>query len=408
MLKQKSRLIFSVVSVIAFILLFFILLTDTPITPHPLTTDQTPNTQEQWDKSDVVIGLSNDVSDQCDILLTSDSLHSDSRVFSYRENVTPLIERKISLWQDSVCHYGLFQINSTPVALFYVKTLSGKGTEKLTHLIRCYVDYYPLAIIGNFTEDSTTLLHNVAELESVCFDSTTILTANLTLMHTRENVLIGKTKAPPKSLDLNRPMVAITYDDGPSPFTPKVLDSIVKHNAKATFYTLGVQAELYPETIRAIFQSGCEIGNHTNLHEVFSKNTAGIIQKTVNEANRKLFEILGIGAATVRPPTGAIHDRNGNNVEIGFPIILWSIDTRDFENNSNENAVLSMILSNLTDGAIILMHDTHEATANVTDTIFKEVLSAGFQTVSVSELLEFKFGGASANSIYKGNTVPRS
>ncbi len=412
MLKQKSYLLFTIIFVIAFILLFFVLLANTSsANVAPNTTESTlsdlPNK-----KSDVMIGLSEQTSETPEFsigtVINNSNYHSfpaEAPVFFYRQGITPLIERRISLSRDNECHYGLFQTESVRIALFYVEELSAEETENLSHIIRCYVDYFPLAIIGNLTEESTALLKQVADLESIFADNYTILSANLTLTPVQDSLLNGTTTAPPKSLDLQKPMVAVTFDDGPSPFTLKVLAAIEKYNAKATFYTLGVQAETYPQTVLAIFKSGCEIGNHTNLHEIFSSNTPGIIQKTVNETNQKLRNILGIGAATLRPPTGAVRDRNGNAITVGFPIILWSIDTRDFESNPDETTLLSTIMQNITDGGIILMHDTHEITANAADEVFNAIISAGFQTVTVSELLEFKFDGASINTVYKGNSL---
>lgn len=403
MLKQKSNLILTVTFVIALVLLLFMLLDKMPFSSLPLTTDETPVSLNEHGASDIVIGLSDEAAPISDLSLCADPSFNQSHILFYNENVTPLIERRLSLSQDTIGHYGLFQIKATTVAVFYIEAISDQNAKTLAHLIRCYADYYPIAIIGNLSIKSTTLLQTVVDLKSVYVKNYTILSANLNLTSTQENILIGKASPTLKTLDLNKPMVAITYDDGPSPFTQKVLDAIEKHNAKATFYTLGAQVELYPQTVTAIFKSGCEIGNHTNLHEVFSSNTQSIIRKSIDETNRKLTKILGIGAATVRPPTGALHDRNGKHITIGYPIVLWSVDTRDFENPSDESALLASIMSSITDGAIVLMHDTQENTANSTDAIFGSILSEGFQAVTVSELLEFRCGGASVDAVYKGN-----
>ena len=110
----------------------------------------------------------------------------------------------------------------------------------------------------------------------------------------------------------------------------------------------------------------------------------------------------GIGAATVRPPTGALYDRNQNPLKIGYPIVLWEGDPKDFEENVTADSLYHNIVSLLKDGTIILMHDTKRVTADVTDRILITIQEKGYQTVTVSELIEFRLGGASLNTVYRG------
>lgn len=325
-----------------------------------------------------------------------------SRGYSYSSDVVPLLERTVAPSDAYSCSYGLYRIQETAFALFHAEATTRSEAEKLAHLLRCYVDYYPVVVYGNLSEQATTLLENIVGLKSVYKESFSISYANLTFDTAHENLLLATVEPTPKQLDLTRPMIALTFDDGPSVYTETALAALKQYDAKATFFMLGVQIEAYPDVVRALFKAGCEIGNHTNLHEVFSSNTRGIIQKTIDEADRKLRDVIGIGSALLRPPTGAVNDRSGNRVSTDRPIILWSIDTRDFESELTEAELLRSVLPYLTDGAIVLMHDTHETTVLALGGLLNGVASAGYQLVSVSELLEFKLGGATADTVYKG------
>lgn len=354
--------------------------------------------------ADFIFSFTQEASTTSDLVLTDDESSDASFVFAHQKNSIPIIERSCALSASAVCHYGLFQIETTPIAVFYTPSLSVNGAEKLMHLVRCYLDYFPLIIIGHFDHDTTTLLQTVVGLKPVFTNDFTIFTSCLIPTDISDTAISCNVTPPAKALDLNKPMVAITYDDGPSPYTPKILDAIATNGAKATFYVLGAQVELHPETVREIFKTGCEIGNHTNLHEIFSKNSTSIILKSIEETNTKIRNIIGIGAATVRPPTGALNNRHGSLVTTGYPIILWSIDTRDFENTRNEHELIESIIHEITDGAIVLLHDIHETTANASNTLFQRIIQNGFQCVTVSELLEFKANGASADTVCKGDT----
>ena len=195
-------------------------------------------------------------------------------------------------------------------------------------------------------------------------------------------------------------MIALTYDDGPDVYTEQIVNVLAQNNAKATFYVNGTHVTDHPDIIQTIFQNGNEIGNHTNLHELFSHNTQGIIRKTVEETNKKLRKIVKIGAFTVRPPGGETLDRYQKLVTIGYPLIRWSIDTFDYVGTPTTSTLLASIQTNVKHGDIILMHDTKQTTAVAAETIVGYLVSQEFQLVTVSELLEFSLGGADINRVY--------
>jgi len=324
--------------------------------------------------------------------------------YLYRDTLESPIQRTRFLSESDSIHYGLYKQGNKQLALFEVSEISEESLEPLIHLILCYRDYFSTVVVGNIDAKSVNLLCKVVGLKVIYQKNYTILYQNISPVNLDEDcksdVFSFNTASTHYTLDLNKPMIALTYDDGPNENTNTVIQALKKHRAKATFYVIGAQIDQYPETIAAIFDASCEIGNHSNLHEIFSDNTPSIIQKTVDDTNEKLRLILSIGAATVRPPTGATNDRNGASLVLGYPIILWSIDTRDYTDTATPESIHNAVFSALSDGDIVLMHDIHKMTADSTDFILDTLTQNGYQAVTVSELLEFRSGGTVADKLY--------
>ena len=335
---------------------------------------------------------------------SGDEYKTNLEAYYVSKKCNVLWERTRALSVNNRCFYGLYEIGTIKLAIFFANTETASEAEALSHLLLCYRDYFPILLLGNHSEKSATMLCNIVNLDKTFDSSSAVFSANV-LLNKLGLERYGITVTPPRLvLDLSSPMIALTYDDGPGIYTPTVLRALDEADAKATFYVLGVQAEAHREMLQAMHRIGCEIGNHTNLHEVFSENTPAIIRKTIEDTDRKIRLAVGIGSATVRPPTGAIHDRGGNPVTLGCPIVLWSLDTKDYTERLNANELSSFIASSVCDGSIVLMHDTHAETANATASCIKELRDCGIQTVTVSELIEFRFGGI-ADAVFYGTKV---
>lgn len=152
--------------------------------------------------------------------------------------------------------------------------------------------------------------------------------------------------------------VALTFDDGPDPlYTPRVLDVLKKHGAKATFFVLGRQAELYPRVVQQILDSGCEVANHTYSHPPLYLLP---LRERVDEI-RKCQSVIGSrGKMYFRPPFG--HASFGTPFWaslLGYATVCWSADGRDWETN-NPDTILELLETNVRPGSIILMHDRME------------------------------------------------
>ena len=157
-------------------------------------------------------------------------------------------------------------------------------------------------------------------------------------------------------IDPNRPVIALTFDDGPGDRTGELLDQLEKYDAKATFFMLGQKVSSYPDEIKKMKEIGCELGNHSYDHPNLAKLGADGVKKQIGDTNSKIQAIVGEGASVMRPPYGAISATLKANA--GMPLILWNIDTLDWKTR-NAKATVDMVMENAKDGDIILMHDIH-------------------------------------------------
>lgn len=190
-------------------------------------------------------------------------------------------------------------------------------------------------------------------------------------------------------LSPNRPMVAITYDDGPYRTVDEVLYQIFsKYDAKATFYVAGYRMSANEmENIAEGIKLGMEFGSHSENHENLSTLGAYEAKATIMEPVNYVYQKLGYEMKTYRPPYGA---RNYDMEDIiDMPAILWSVDTKDWANR-DEDITYERAVADVEDGDVILMHSLYMSSARASERIVPELIDQGFQLVTVSQLLEYK------------------
>lgn len=195
----------------------------------------------------------------------------------------------------------------------------------------------------------------------------------------------GKLESEENSIDPNKPMVALTFDDGPGPRTNELLDVLEANNAHATFFMLGQKVSRYGDTVKRMLEVGCELGNHSFDHPQLTKLDAAGIQSEIGDTNNLIAEAAGQPATVMRPPYGAINDNVKANV--GLPMIMWSIDTLDWK-TKNTQATIDNVLNNVKDGDIVLMHDIHTTSVDAAIDLIPKLIANGYQLVTVSELAE--------------------
>lgn len=205
----------------------------------------------------------------------------------------------------------------------------------------------------------------------------------------------------PTGIDPSRPMIALTFDDGPkTSVTSRILDSLQANGGKATFFMLGSNVNSNQGVIQRMVNQGCEVANHTHDHKYISKISDGEIINQLSSTNQKIAAVSGVSPALMRPPGGYINAHSQSVVgSLGMSAIMWSIDTRDWQHR-NAQRTINTVLSQVKDGDIILMHDIYSTTADAAVVLIPELTARGYQLVTVSELAAYRGGGAAAGQTY--------
>lgn len=185
--------------------------------------------------------------------------------------------------------------------------------------------------------------------------------------------------------------IALTFDDGPHPITPKILELLKKYNAKATFFCIGKNIENYPEILKQTINEGHSIGNHSYSHshffDFFRKNR--IVQE-LNNTNAIIEKHIGKKALFFRPPFGVTNPSIKNALKITkHNVIGWNIRSMDGI-IKNEKVIFNRISKRIAPGSIVLLHDTSENSVRVLEQLLLFLQSNNYKIITVEELLNLK------------------
>ena len=236
---------------------------------------------------------------------------------------------------------------------------------------------------NNKTKNKTT--NNVSENNSISGENKNTTTNTTEITKSSETTTSNKNR----KIDEKKPMVALTFDDGPNgTATPKILNTLEKYGVVATFFDLGQNIANFPKVVKREEELGCEVASHTYSHKNLNTLSTNQIQNDLNKAIKAYENVLGHKPALVRPPYG-----NANATvkkAINYPLINWDIDTLDWKSR-NANKILKEIHKYSDyDGRIILMHGIYDSTADAVARLVPELINKGYQLVTVSELAEYK------------------
>lgn len=160
--------------------------------------------------------------------------------------------------------------------------------------------------------------------------------------------------------------IALTFDDGPTEFTPKFLDLLKEHQIKATFFCIGKQIEKYPETFQRIIAEGHTIGNHTLTH---SKSTGFLstskMVAEIENCDKVIKNVGNLQTNLYRPPFGVTNPSIAKAIKQTHKISIgWNVRSLDTIID-DEKKIYKRVTKNLRKGSIILLHDTSEKTYRV-------------------------------------------
>ncbi len=200
-----------------------------------------------------------------------------------------------------------------------------------------------------------------------------------------------RTKVIMYKIDPNKPVIALTFDDGPNTGTTcEVLDILEKYMVRASFFVVG--NNITPETegvIKRAYDLGCEINNHSKTPSVMPDLTSSEIMEETAYVSEQVKRITGKDTVFFRPPYIAVNDIMLENIDMPF---IAGIGCNDWEEEVTAEMRASRIKEQLHDGVIILMHDAegNSKTVKALDMLIPYILEKGYQFATVSELFEAK------------------
>jgi len=192
-------------------------------------------------------------------------------------------------------------------------------------------------------------------------------------------------------IDPSKPMVALTFDDGPSGvYTDQILDTLEENHALATFFEVGRNVARYPEPVLRMAEMGCEVASHSNAHKNLSKLKQAALLADLDAADQAFLNAGVDAPALVRPPYGAVNKAVKSST--GRAMITWTVDTLDWKSRDAQ-AVIDYVqgYGNL-DGEIVLMHSIYNSTAEAVETLVPWLQEQGYQLVTVTELMAYYYG----------------
>ncbi|MEO8935100.1 MAG: polysaccharide deacetylase family protein [Xanthomarina sp.] len=191
---------------------------------------------------------------------------------------------------------------------------------------------------------------------------------------------------------ISKNQIAITFDDGPNPeFTPKVLELLKKHQAKATFFCIGKEIESHPELFYNIIKDGHTVGNHTYSHNyMFGFFSTGKVISELNKTNEIVLEKTNLKLNLYRPAFGVTNPRIKTALKsTKLQAIGWNKRSLDTTSLSKET-VLKRASKNLKKGDIILLHDTSEKTLWVLEQLLLILQKQKLQAVTIDRLFNIE------------------
>ena len=189
------------------------------------------------------------------------------------------------------------------------------------------------------------------------------------------------------TIDPTKPVVAITFDDGPSEYTKEIIKTLKENDCNATFFVLGNKVEAYQDVIRESIKNGNEIGNHSYNHKWLSRLSEKEIMEQINKTQDILQQTVEYTPTHLRPTYGSVNQRIKNSTNLS--ITLWTIDTKDWK-IKNIDRIVEKAMKDIEDGDIILMHDIFERSSEALKKLIPLLKEQGYQLVTISELEEVK------------------
>lgn len=181
--------------------------------------------------------------------------------------------------------------------------------------------------------------------------------------------------------------IALTFDDGPTQETRRLLDSLEREGVTATLFMVGKAASANPGIVRRADAMGVEIGNHTSNHKQLNRQSDKVVSFEIADTQRRLKAITGRYPTWFRPPYAARNKRTdaiAGRHKLG--VVTWTTSPMDWE-NKDAKTITRLVLSGARRNSIVLMHDSHSWTVKAVPAIIKGLKAKGYTLVTLTQLV---------------------
>lgn len=235
------------------------------------------------------------------------------------------------------------------------------------------------------TEEITSTATEMTTTEETTAESATKAVTTTEITTTTEETQMTENEQTEKKV------VALTFDDGPNTTTTnEVLDVIEKYGITASFFLVGNNInDESAKSVKRAYDLGCEIGNHSKTHSDMTKMSEEEILEEIEYTNEKVIEITGKAPHFFRPPYIAVNQTMIDCIELPF---ISGYGANDWVEKYTAEHRAKLVLRQVKDGAIILLHDSqgNSQTVAALDIIIPELQAQGYEFVTISEVFERK------------------
>ncbi len=232
-------------------------------------------------------------------------------------------------------------------------------------------------------------MHNkTSPIKNLAMIAAAVLILFTTNCCAEEAATVTEAPALPPCLEKIDKIVALTFDDGPSPkTTPQILSILKQYGAKATFFVVGENAEKQTSLMQDITNDGHEVGNHSFSHPMLARASSGRIKHELESTNQIIQNTTGSLPLWFRPPYGSTNKKVEQiAADMGLKTILWTDDPRDWSRHATKESIEKKVLNGMKPGSVVLLHDNHNATIEALPALLETMKERGYRFVSVNEL----------------------
>lgn len=189
-------------------------------------------------------------------------------------------------------------------------------------------------------------------------------------------------------VEKDKKQVALTFDAAwGNEDTQDLIDTLAKHNAKATFFLVGSWVDKYPESVKALSDAGHSIQNHSDTHPNLPQLSVEGMQKEITLCNEKIQKITKKKPTLIRPPYGDYSNELISCVNsLGMYTIQWDVDSLDWKNLSADE-IYNRVVNKVKNGSIVLFHNAALNTPEALGKILKTLADEGYEFVTVENLI---------------------